>query len=103
MARIPRAPNAAQQSHSQDRHIEALQRPGTLDRGTVTLSGGTASPACPFAQVGGLFIAHYLAISGTPGFLVAFCNTAGQVLIQSVTSAGALNTADTSTVVWMAI
>lgn len=114
--KIPRRTTLPAQTVAQNQAIGTLQRPPTQDRGTATLVGGTVTVACPIAQVTGtytsglgmtrptgVFLVSYQSVSGTPGSLTAICTTAGQIVIRSMTSAGSLNTADTSTVAWLAI
>lgn len=101
--KIPRVASHPTQVQDHDRRIKAVEHPGTLDRGQVVLVAGSATVTCPVANTSTLVLVSYVAVSGTAGYLTAFAVTPGSILIQSNTSVGGLNTADVSTVAWMAI
>lgn len=73
--------------------------------GFAVLKGGTVTVATPLADAM-LSVIHkgYRTVSGTPGFLVdGGIVTGSSFTINSLTPAGALNTADNSTIEWMVV
>lgn len=83
-----------------DARVARLLSPNRSDRGVAALSSGQVYVNCPLATVSSIVFVTYNAVHGTPGILEVI-PTAGQIRIVSITSAGAINTADTSAVFWM--
>lgn len=72
--------------------------------GRVTLAAGQVTVTTTAIQAASDVILSYRTITGTPGFLsVTTITAATSFVIQSKNSAGAIETADLSTVSWMIV